>query len=100
MKTEISFLQSTTARLILIGVLTIVLLIPLTFVQDLITERSFRKQEVISEITAKWGDSVLLYGPIIKIPYTVHYPVKNTTETVSETEYAYFFRSSLMAISM
>ncbi len=95
MKTEISFLQSTTARLILIGVLTIVLLIPLTFVQDLITERSFRKQEVISEITAKWGDSVLLYGPIIKIPYTVHYPVKNTTETVSETEYAYFFPEQL-----
>lgn len=95
MKNEIPILQSTTAKLIMIGLLTIVLLVPLTFVQDLIAERSLRKQEVISEITAKWGDSVLLYGPIIKIPYTAHYPVKNATETIPETEYAYFFPEQL-----
>jgi len=95
MKNGNSFLQSTTAKLILIGLLTLVLLIPLSFVKSLISERASRKQEVISEITSKWGDSVLLYGPILKVPYTVHYPIKDSKETVMQTEYAYFFPEQL-----
>ena len=37
---EKSFLQSNTAKIIMVGFLTLVLLIPLFFVQDLIRERS------------------------------------------------------------
>lgn len=64
-----SFFQSTTAKMIMVGLLTLVLLLPLSFVQDLIYERSERQKEVVTETTAKWGESVYFYGPILKIPY-------------------------------
>ena len=48
---EKSFLQSTTAKMIMVGALTLFLLIPLFFVQDLIKERSQRKSEVVNEIS-------------------------------------------------
>ena len=66
-----SFFQSSTAKMMMVGILTLVLLIPLFFVQDLITERSFRQKEVVSETTSKWGGGVYVYGPILKIPYKV-----------------------------
>lgn len=64
-----SFFQSTTAKMIMVGLLTLALLIPLSFVQELITERSQRQKEVVAETTSKWGESVYFYGPILKIPY-------------------------------
>ena len=59
-----SFFQSSTAKMMMVGILTLVLLIPLFFVQDLITERSIREKEVVSETTSKWGGGVYVYGPI------------------------------------
>ncbi len=99
----LSFFQSTTAKMIMVGLLTLALLIPLTFVNDLINERSMRQKEVIHETNDKWGDSIYFYGPILKVPYKAY------TETVSEnektkevikqktisTEYAYFFPEQL-----
>ncbi len=63
--------KSASVRLFLIGVLTLLLLIPLFFVQNLIQERSTRQREVIDEINGKWGDEVLVLGPVLKVPYTV-----------------------------
>jgi inner membrane protein len=63
------FFQSTTAKMIMVGLLTLILLIPLSLIQDLITERSVRQKEVIAETSSKWGESVCFYGPILKIPY-------------------------------
>ena len=37
-----SFFQSSTAKMMMVGLLTFVLLIPLFFAQDLITERTIR----------------------------------------------------------
>ncbi len=61
--------NSITARMLVVGFLLLVLLIPLQFVQMLISERSYRQEEVIREINSKWGNEVLLSGPILKIPY-------------------------------
>lgn len=82
-----SFFQSSTAKMIMVGILTLILLIPLTLVQDLINERSVRQKEVISETTSKWGNSVYFYGPILKIPYK--YPISG------RNNYAYFFPEKL-----
>ena len=38
-------------------------------VQDLITERQNRQQEVIREISDKWSGSQLVQGPILVLPY-------------------------------
>ena len=56
-------------KLGLIGFLTLILLIPSFLVQDLITERQNRKQEVIREISDKWSGSQLVQGPVLVLPY-------------------------------
>ena len=98
-----TFFQSTTAKMIMVGFLTLVLLIPLFFVQDLITERSQRKNEVTREVSDLWGSDIQFYGPILKIPYT-SYDNYNVTDTKTgattiqkkaTTNYAYFFPNEL-----
>ena len=104
---KFNFFQSNTAKIIMVGILTLLLLIPLEFVKDLITERAQRQEEVISEINDKWGESVFLYGPILKIPYTFYEETLSineiTKETVKQkkafTNYAYFFPEELKAKS-
>ena len=63
-----SILQSTTAKMLMVGFLTIALLIPLFFVQNLIKERSNRQKEVVDEVSNLWGNEVQFYGPILRIP--------------------------------
>lgn len=104
-KSENSFsiFESTTFKMLIIGFLTLVLLIPLEFVKDLITERSERKKEVVSEVSHLWGKDVCLYGPILKIPYKTfeEYSVTNpntnavTIQRKSVIDYAYFFPEKL-----
>lgn len=62
--------ESNSVRLFIIGVLTLILIIPLFFVQNLIQERSVRQRQVINEINGKWGEEVLVFGPVLKLPYT------------------------------
>ncbi len=64
--------NSITARMLVVGFLLVVLLIPLEFVKSLISERSFRQEEVVREINEKWGNEVILSGPILKIPYKTY----------------------------
>lgn len=98
-----SFFQSTTAKMMMVGLLTLVLLIPLEFVKDLISERSVRKQEVVDEVTQLWGKDVFFYGPILKVPYKTYeeYNVTNpktnvvTIERKAIIDYAYFFPEKL-----
>ena len=97
------FFQSTTAKMLMVGFLTLVLLIPLFFVQDLIRERSQRKTEMVDEVTNLWGKDILFYGPILRIPYTSYeaYNVTNpktgvtTIERKAVSNYAYFFPNEL-----
>ena len=94
---------SITARMLMIGILILILLIPLSYIEDLIDERMLRQQEVVKEINQKWGEEVLVYGPILKVPYKVYKetlitnPItkefqKETTETI---KFAYFFPNKL-----
>lgn len=103
----LGFFQSNTARMIMVGLLTLALLIPLVFVQNLIEERSLRQKEVIKETSGKWGESVYFYGPIVKVPYktyteTVLVNEKTkvaTTQKSFVTDYAYFFPETLQNTS-
>ncbi len=95
--------NSITARMLIVGFLLVILLIPLEFVKSLITERSFRQQEVTHEINDKWGNAVTLMGPILKIPYRAYieeevYNKKNeeyNTRTKEVIRHAFFFPESL-----
>lgn len=97
------FFQSNTARMIMVGLLTLVLLIPLALVGGLVHERAQRQHEVIAEINDKWGSSVYFYGPVLQVPYTTYQEKVTvdektkvqTTEKTAITEYAYFFPNTL-----
>jgi len=99
--------NSITARMLVVGFLLLVLLIPLEFVKSLINERAYRQEEVVREINEKWGNEVLLSGPIVKIPYKVISEEKifneksNSyyTKTKESIENAYFFPDKLNIIS-
>lgn len=99
------FFQSTTAKIIMVGVLTLILLIPLQYVKSLIYERSQLQEQVVAEITQKSGGSVYFYGPILKVPYKIVKDVPYTDtvtkkvayKTSAYTEYAYFFPNELKA---
>lgn len=104
---KVPFLQSTTAKMIMVGLLTLVLLIPLAFVNELIVERSERKKEVVNEVTQLWGKDIFFYGPILKVPYksytetTVLDPkTKQSSIQMNTTvQYAYFFPEKLNNVS-
>ncbi|MEH6765982.1 cell envelope integrity protein CreD [Aequorivita antarctica] len=99
--------NSITARMLVVGFLLLVLLIPLEFVKSLINERAYRQEEVVKEINEKWGNEVLLSGPIVKIPYKVISEEKifneksNSyyTKTKETVENAYFFPDKLNIVS-
>ncbi|MET4081723.1 inner membrane protein [Pedobacter sp. UYP30] len=63
------FGESVLVKLLLIGLLTLILLIPSSLIQNLIHERQTRQEEVTSEISDKWGDQQLVEGPVMVLPY-------------------------------
>ena len=83
-KTSFSFFQSTTAKMMMVGILTLVLLIPLTLVQDLIKERSERKNEATQKVTNSWGDNINLMGPVLKVPYKYYTQTEEIDEQTKE----------------
>ena len=94
---------SLTIRMIMIGILILVMLIPLSFIESLIRERAYRQEEVVKEINQKWGNEVLLYGPLLKVPYNTHTTSKiwdektkvYKEEKTTAINYAYFFPADL-----
>lgn len=84
---NLNFMQSTTAKIIMVGVLTLVLLIPLQYVRSLIDEREENQRKTEENISREWGDNVYIYGPVLKVPYY----------TSSSVKYAYLFPDKLAA---
>lgn len=90
--------ESIMVKLFSIGFLVLVLLIPSSWIDDLIYERQHRAEEVIEEISEKWSDSQTLSGPILMIPYTYYEKIKkgkDDFETIQKTEHAFFLPESL-----
>ena len=56
-------------RLMLLGFLVLLLLIPLSQISGVIDERASRRDEAIAEVTGKWGGAQVLTGPALVVPY-------------------------------
>ena len=56
-------------KVIAIGVLTLLFMIPSLMIKSLIRERENRQKEVVREISAKMGGAQTLLGPVISVPY-------------------------------
>ncbi|MBP8824671.1 MAG: cell envelope integrity protein CreD [Flavobacteriales bacterium] len=95
--------RSMTFRAVVVAVLVLLLLIPLSMVEDLIWERENRKQEAITEVGASWGGSQVLTGPYISVPFqaTVRVDLENGRSEMREvTQFAHFLPERLELNSM
>jgi inner membrane protein len=64
------FGESVLVKLGFIGFLTLLLLIPSSWIQELIKERQDRQDEVVKEISDKWSGRQLVEGPVLVLPYS------------------------------
>jgi len=79
---------SISARLIIIGFLVMLLLIPTFMIRSLIRERQDRREDAISEVSEKWGQTQTITGPILSIPYTKYFTTEDN-ETSTKTMYTH-----------
>jgi inner membrane protein len=63
------FRESITVKLVFIGFLILVLLIPSSLIDDLIRERSGRQKQVAEDIASQWSGEQTVKGPVLVIPY-------------------------------
>lgn len=60
---------SITLKVLVIGILILILLIPLALIQGLIDEREKTSKEAVDEITKTWGGQQTVGSPVLAIPY-------------------------------
>lgn len=85
---------SVSARIIIVGVLALLLLIPVQMVKELVNERASLKNSAVAEISQKWGAQQIIAGPILSVPYKT-YAISEKGERVGTTAYAHFLPETL-----
>jgi len=93
--------NSITIRLLTIGILILLLLIPVSMVQDLIREREYRQEEATMEVSSKWGEAQTLIGLVLTVPYYAYTKVfdegdNDKYKLVKSREYAHFLPNQLI----
>src|ERR1700722_19796381 len=76
-----------------IGILTLLLLIPTLFIQNLVEERQQRQQEAVTEVSSRWAGVQTVTGPVIGIPYMAAAEGGSSSGPVKH--WAYFLPASL-----
>lgn len=78
--------NSVSLKLIAIGFLILLLLIPSSMIDSLIYERMSLRDEATEEVSAKWGGRQTLGGPVLTVPY---YTLVKNEQGKTETQLAY-----------
>jgi len=61
--------HSTIIKLLGVGALVLVLLIPLVMIRGVLSDRLSRRNEAVTDITSSWGREQNVIGPVLGIPY-------------------------------
>src|ERR1700704_2911793 len=69
---------STIIKLLGVGALVLVLLIPLGMITGVLSDRLQRRNEAVADITSSWGREQNVIGPLLIVPY--QYRVKTAKE--------------------
>jgi inner membrane protein len=77
--------ESIVVKLMSIGFLILILMIPSTWVESLIRERQMRADDVIAEVSGKWAASQTIIGPVLMIPFKQVEKVDEWTNGVKYT---------------
>lgn len=88
--------QSVTFKLISIGVLILLLLIPKSMINSLIIEREQRMLETVHEVTDKWSRRQSVSGPILIVPYKKYQWTEDAKNIKEITGYATFLPEKLI----
>jgi inner membrane protein len=67
--------HSTIIKLLGVGALVLVLLIPLAMITGVLRERLQRRNEAVTDITSSWGGEQNVIGPVLGIPYQYKFKV-------------------------
>lgn len=88
-------------RVVMLGILILIMLIPLTMIGDLVSERSVRRYEVENQIAGQWGESQIVGGPVLMIPYVTRSNYVRADGSTGETvtERSAFFLPDKLGIS-
>lgn len=87
--------NSVSTKMILIGILALLLLIPAGMVGRLIDERESRQTQVTREIGDKWGLEQTVTGPVVAIPYVEKAVNSKGREVVTGRKTLYLLPESL-----
>ncbi len=90
-----SISQSITFKLISIGILILLLLIPKQMINSLIIERENRMRQTVREVTDKWSRRQTVTGPILTIPYKKYLLTEDKKNIKEVTSYATFLPEEL-----
>src|SRR5438128_12429371 len=61
--------HSTIIKLLAVGALVLVLLIPLAMITGVLSDRLSRRNEAVADITSSWGKEQNVIAPRLRIPY-------------------------------
>lgn len=79
-----SFLGSPAVKFVLIGILTVMLLVPSLFVWVLVEERADRARDVAQDIARSWGGIQEINGPYLVVPFSETYTVSSGESAKTE----------------
>jgi inner membrane protein len=88
--------HSIMVKLLAIGFLLLLLLIPTSMVESLIGERARFRDNALYEVSSKWGGPQLLTGPVLVLPYQ-QTERDSQNRLLTTTAYACFLPDSLVA---
>lgn len=94
--------ESVMVKLFSIAFLTLLLLIPQSWISSIIEERQGRLNEVMSEVAEKWSYAQDVTGPVLVIPYKKQHTTqvmvsgKSEQHITTTTEEAYFLPEQLI----
>src|SRR5438128_1539477 len=93
--------ESITIKLLSIGFLVLILLIPSSWIEGLMQERENRASDVMREVSSKWAGPQTLSGPVLVIPYKAHKTIDRGKDGIEVIEYTerYFFLPDELDIS-
>lgn len=80
-------LQGPTFKVLGIGVLALLLLVPLAQVRSVLRERAASREQALSTIASRWGGMQRVGGPVLALPYarTIGFVRKGKPATRRET---------------
>lgn len=95
-----TFFESRGVKAVFVGFLVILLLIPLLFVANLVSERKQRKENVQAEITNQWSLNQRINGPYLKVPVEFYQKNETALENKITKSNLYFSPSDLEITGM